>query len=115
MVGTDGLADAGAALARGLELSTKLTEEGVSGAEKVAKLTEEGDKLFPSKAGNFEMHHNMPKALGGAEDGPLTRLPASYHQFITSATRTLTKNYTDFSAGAKAIMDKVYSYFPIQW
>jgi RHS repeat-associated protein len=109
------LAEAGTALMRGLELSAKLTEEGVSGAEKVAKLTEEGDKLFPSKAGNFEMHHNMPKRLGGAEDGPLTRLPASYHQFITSATRTLTKNYTDFSAGAKAIMDKVYSYFPIQW
>jgi RHS repeat-associated protein len=109
------LAKAGTSLMRGLELSAKLTEEGVSGAEKVAKLTEEGDKLFPSKAGNFEMHHNMPKRLAGAEDGPLTRLPASYHQFITSATRTLTKNYTDFSAGANAIMDKVYSYFPIQW
>lgn len=112
---TDGLLEGAAPLARGLGLSMKLTEEGASDAEKVAKITEEADKLYPSKAGKFEAHHNMPQGLGGPKNGPTTRLPASYHQMITNMTRTLTKNYTDFSAGAKATMDKVYSYFPISW
>ena len=115
MVPTDGLAEGTEALSRALELASKLTEEGVGGAEKVAKITEEADKLYPSKVGKIEAHHDMPKALGGPKSGPTTDIPASYHQLITNMTRTLTNNYTDFSADAKAIMDKVYSYFPIHW
>jgi len=118
LVGTEGigeLAEVGTALFRGLELSTKLGAEGISGAEKVAKITEEADKFYPSKVGKIQAHHEMPQALGGPKGGPTTDIPASYHQLITNMTRTLTKNYTDFSAGANAIMDKVYSYFPIHW
>jgi hypothetical protein len=98
--------------ARALELSSKLGDE-VSASEKVTKIAEEMDKFYPTKAGKLEQHHDMPQALGGPRSGPTTELPAPYHQAITNLTRTLTTNYTDFSAGAKAIMQKVYSYFPL--
>jgi hypothetical protein len=88
-VPTDGLAEGAAPLARGLELSMKFTEEGASDAEKVAKITEEADKFYPSKAGKIEAHHVMPQALGEPKSGPTTDLPASYHQLITNMTRTL--------------------------
>jgi hypothetical protein len=71
------------------------------------------NRLF-EKVGKFEEHQNVPKSLSCPRNGPKTESPASYHRLIIIMTITLTRNYTDLSAGAKAIMREVYSYFPLE-
>jgi len=49
------------------------------------------DEQYPSKVGKIEAHHETPQYLGGAADGPTVNIPASYHQLITNAFRSLWK------------------------
>jgi hypothetical protein len=46
-------------------------------------------KLYPGKAFKTELHHVTPKYLGGAVNGPMTRIDAAYHQLITNEFRSL--------------------------
>jgi hypothetical protein len=40
-------------------------------------------------AGFFDLHHIIPKYLGGAADGAVKRIPRAYHQLITNEFRRL--------------------------
>jgi hypothetical protein len=69
---------------------------------------------YPNKVGD-ELHHVVPKYLGGPANGPLVKLPASYHQVITNAFRE------EWAYGQARptlgqlsdILGRVYSRFPI--
>jgi hypothetical protein len=56
-------------------------------AKKVAQLTKRAQELYPKKAGRTELHHIIPKYLGGDPKGTLIALNGSYHQLITNAFR----------------------------
>ena len=69
---------------------------------------------FAKKAGE-EWHHLYPKYLGGPEDGPVVRLPASAHQAITNMFRELAPYGKDLLSPdkANAIIQKVYESLPL--
>ena len=52
-------------------------------------IVNEARKLYPGKAFKTELHHVTPKYLGGAVNGPMTRIDAAYHQLITNEFRSL--------------------------
>jgi len=52
------------------------------------ELLEEAAARYPKLVGKFHDHHLIPEYLGGSK-GPLRRIPAEYHQFITNAFRQL--------------------------
>ncbi len=87
------------------------------GTEKtIAKLTEEAEKLYPKLAGKTQLHHLIPKYLGGALDGATKELPAAYHQLITNATRKLApygKKVAVGVKGVKEILKEVYKKLPL--
>jgi len=105
MVGTDGLGElpeAGAALSK---------------AAKIEKLTGEANELYPKLAEKADqLHHVIPKYLGGAPDGELAKIPAAYHQLITNAFRTLAPYGQAVSRTAEEvtnIVKQVYSMYPL--
>jgi hypothetical protein len=62
------------------------------------------------------MHHNAPKYLGGAADGPVVPLDAAYHQQITNAFRKAwpyDKGPITDPVLRRQIMDQVYKQFPL--
>ena len=70
---------------------------------------------YPGKANKFELHHIVPKYMGGPQDGPLVKLNAAYHQKITNAFR---KEWPYGSAKPtfeelEKVMEKVYREFPL--
>ena len=72
--------------------------------------------LYPGKATRTELHHPIPKYLGGAARQRLVRVNAAYHQAITNEFRRLApygRSYTP--AQARRIVNKVYRRFPIPW
>jgi hypothetical protein len=75
------------------------------------RLAEAGLK-FPHKVGRYELHHIIPKYLGGA-GGPVIKLPAEYHQMITNAFREAAPYGQKFSGDVTALMRSVYGRFPI--
>jgi hypothetical protein len=105
MVGTDGLgevSEAGAALSKG---------------GTIEKLTTEAKELYPKLAEKADqLHHVIPKYLGGAQDGALAKIPAAYHQLITNAFRTLAPYGQAISRTSEEvtnIVKQVYSKFPL--
>jgi hypothetical protein len=75
----------------------------------------EAERLYPGKVGRYEWHHFWPMYLGGPRDGPRFRLPADYHQLITTAFRNKW-GYGRPHPGeleAKRIMMEVYAEYPI--
>jgi len=62
-----------------------------------------------------ELHHIIPKYLGGAKNGPLAAIPRSYHQLITNAFRRL----APYGKGPRSleeveeIVRKVYEQHPL--
>ena len=47
-------------------------------------IVDEARKLYPKKTIRSELHHVTPKYLGGATDGPVTRIDAAYHQLMAN-------------------------------
>jgi len=47
-------------------------------------IVDEARKLYPKKTIRSELHHVTPKYLGGATDGPVTRIDAAYHQLMVN-------------------------------
>jgi len=43
-------------------------------ATKIGTLTAEAEKAYPKLAGKFQDHHIIPKYLGGAKDGAISRI-----------------------------------------
>lgn len=94
-----------------------LVPEGEAGkAAKIGNLTAEAEKLYPAKAGLSELHHVIPKYLGGAADGEVAKIPAAYHQLITNAFRTLAPYGEKIERSAQelgTILKDVYSRYPL--
>ena len=79
-------------------------------------LVKAAQKLYPKKAGRTELHHIIPKYLGGAIDGPLVPLNGSYHQLITNEFRALwpySKGAVPSASELQSIMKQVYSKYPL--
>ena len=105
MVATDGLgelAEAGAALSK---------------AAKIESLTADAEKLFPKLAEKADqLHHVIPKYLGGAKDGELAKIPAAYHQLITNEFRAIAPYGQKIQRTAEEverILQQVYSKYPL--
>jgi hypothetical protein len=81
----------------------------------LSELFAEYDPLYPLKALKTELHHVIPRYLGGARNGELVRLPASYHQLITNAFRKLWSYGQDppMAEELGEILEDVYSRFPL--
>ena len=47
-------------------------------------IVNEARKSYPKMAFKSELHHITPKCLGGAKNGPVTRIDADYHQLTTN-------------------------------
>ena len=75
-------------------------------------------KRYPKLAGLYQKHHNHPKYLGGAANGPLTGLNGAYHQLITNAFRARAaygKSGVLKPAESARIMKDVYRQLPLSW
>ena len=112
----------------GLVGAPELGELGVAGkalseageaakALKIEKLTSKAKELYPKLAEKAaQLHHVIPKYLGGAKDGALVKIPAAYHQLITNAFRTLAPYGKGISRTAEEvtnIVKQVYSKYPL--
>ena len=75
----------------------------------------EAQRLYPNKAGKIELHHITPKYLGGAKNGAVIPLDASYHQVITNEFRSLWPygNGVPSATELENIMNQVYSKYPL--
>ena len=71
-------------------------------------------EAYPNKVG-YELHHIIPKYLGGAAQGETVSLPAAYHQMITNAFRAAYaygQSRPD-AATLASIVELVYSKLPL--
>ena len=76
---------------------------------------EEAKSLYPNKAGREELHHIIPKYLGGPKNGPLKKINATYHQVITNEFRSLRPYGLPKPSPdeLQKILDAVYSKYPL--
>ena len=106
------LAELGKALTGAAEASEALSKAGT-----IEKLTADAKELYPRLAEKADqLHHVIPKYLGGAQDGALAKIPAAYHQVITNAFRTLAPYGQAISRTSQEvtnIVKQVYSMFPL--
>ena len=80
------------------------------------KVVEEAKALYPKLAGlKDQLHHICPKFLGGDPNGPLSKIPAAYHQLITNLFRALAPygGPTPSPQQTQEIMQKVYTTYPL--
>ena len=79
------------------------------------KLLKEAQARYPNKAGHMQLHHVEPIYMGGARNGKLIQIDASYHQMITNEFR----KHHPFGIGPlneierRAIMQEVYMEYPL--
>ena len=90
----------------------------VSKSEKIAELTREAESAYPQLAAKVtdELHHIIPKYLGGAEKGETVALRPAYHQLITNAFRKLApygEKVERSAAELQQILRDVYSRYPL--
>ena len=81
----------------------------------IEKLVIEAQQRYPRKAGKIEMHHIVPKYLGGNRNGPMVGIDGAYHQVITNEFRSLYP-YGQNKPSAELlerILESVYSKYPI--
>lgn len=88
------------------------TTEGVQYSGDLLKTAQ---KLYPNKAGKIEFHHITPKYLGGAKNGPLVPIDASYHQVITNDFRVLWPYGKGVPSATELqnIKKQIYSKYPL--
>ncbi|MGD0510742.1 MAG: RHS repeat-associated core domain-containing protein, partial [Candidatus Micrarchaeaceae archaeon] len=79
-------------------------------------LLEMANKKYQNKAGCVEVHHIIPKYLGGSNEASnLVEIPAAYHQLITNAFRNAYK-YGQVQPGEELliqILQEVYESIPL--
>ena len=89
--------------------------EALSKAAKIEKLTGEAKELYPKLAEKADqLHHVIPKYLGGAADGEVKSISAAYHQLITNAFRERLPYGVQHSVEAvQQTIKEVYKLFPL--
>lgn len=94
------------------KIKTLATKGGVQYSDDLVKAAQ---KIYQNKAGKIELHHIIPKYLGGAKNGKLVPLDGAYHQQITNAFRKAWP-YGQGKPNAvqlQKIIDDVYGQFPL--
>jgi hypothetical protein len=78
-------------------------------------LVKAAQEIYPDKAGKIELHHPIPKFLGGAKNQNGIPLDAAYHQQITNEFRRLHPYGLPNPSPQRLqeIMNEVYSKFPL--
>jgi hypothetical protein len=92
--------------------------EAASKSEKIVELTKQAEEAYPKLAAKAtdELHHIVPKYLGGAENGETVALRPAYHQLITNEFRRLAPYGQQIERTAQEvgrIMEQVYSKYPL--
>lgn len=84
-------------------------------AEDLEDLVKAAQKLYPQKAGLSELHHIIPKYLGGDPKGATKAIDAAYHQLITNEFRRLWEYGKSKPSlqQLQEIVEKVYQKFPL--
>ena len=82
---------------------------------KIADLMQKAKEIYPKLCNKFQLHHPIPKYLGGNPDQALVELEGPYHQLITNAFR----NQWGYGQGppppdlVQNIVNTVYSQYPL--
>ena len=82
----------------------------------IEKLVVEAQKRYPKKAGKTELHHIVPKYLGGDAKGSMVAIDGAYHQVITNEFRRAFpygQSKKPSPEQLKSILKTVYSKYPI--
>ena len=82
----------------------------------IEKLVVEARKRYPKKAGKTELHHIVPKYLGGDAKGSKVAIDGAYHQVITNEFRSAFpygQRKKPSPEQLKSILKTVYSKYPI--
>ena len=97
-----------------LSESVAVTSETSSSAI-IKKLESEAQLRYPLKAGKTELHHIVPKYLGGDPKGTVTHINGAYHQVITNEFRHLYPygQPPPASEQLKIILESVYNKYPL--
>ena len=79
---------------------------------------QKGAEMYPNKVGKTELHHPVPKYLGGSNNQELIRLDAAYHQLITNEFRKYIpygyrNNPQYLDVNINDVMRKVYQKYPL--
>ena len=114
-------AEAAEAAAAAAEEATAAGEEAAAAEEDAAEEQsmeqryKDAEDQYPGKKGRCELHHITPKYLGGPVTGPLSRIPAAYHQLITNAFRNLWPYASGLPSEEELanIMQQVYTQYPL--
>ena len=109
------LINSGSILSTGGEVVATGGSSTMISSNSIEKLVLDAQRLYPKKAGKIEMHHIVPKYLGGDPKGPMVAIDAAYHQVITNAFRSIYK-YGQAPPSAEVlerILKMVYGKFPI--
>jgi len=96
-------------------LAPKLLPKVAKGVKYSDDLVTAAQKLYPNKAGKIELHHPIPKYLGGPIIQKLVPLDAAYHQLITNEFRALWPYGKGVPSASELqnIMKQVYSKYPL--
>ncbi|MGB9463888.1 MAG: RHS repeat-associated core domain-containing protein, partial [Candidatus Acidiferrum sp.] len=109
-----GVGETGKAIDKGAELAIDEASRVISKGEKIAQLTAAAKEAYPKLAAKADqLHHIIPKYLGGAADGAKVSLNAAYHQLITNEFRKLAPYGRKFEGAVEELAQKVYSKFPL--
>jgi hypothetical protein len=84
-----------------------------AGGVSVEELIKQAKEQYPNKANKMEWHHYEPRYLGGSANGTQYHINAAYHQYITNEFRRQFGYGQAKSADMQAIMDEVYTKYPI--
>jgi RHS repeat-associated protein len=81
----------------------------------IQNLMQKARDLYPKLCNKFQLHHPIPKYLGGNPDQTLIELEAPYHQLITNTFRNLAPygNPIPDSQSVQNIVNQVYSQYPL--
>ena len=114
------LTSGGVGEASDAEQAIKLTVGAASKSEKIAALTKEAEEAYPKLAAKAtdELHHVVPKYLGGAKNGETVALRPAYHQLITNEFRRLApygQQIERSAAEVGRIVEQVYSKYPLPY
>lgn len=97
-------------------LENELETQEADVASEIQALNSEAEKLYPKLAGKWNLHHIIPKYLGGATNGEVVNIPAAYHQLITNLFRQLWPygGAQPSPQQLEEILNEVYSQLPIK-
>lgn len=113
------LTNSGILVARNLERFSRAYIATIDATQRSTRLLvdlyDEGALRYPNLVGRFELHHIIPRYLGGLQNGLLVQLDASYHRMITTASQQAYAYRQEEPALEEliAIVQRVYTTYPI--